>query len=154
MKNFWKWIVGIVIVLVVVAALVTVSFAMRGAMGARFSAGNIPERGWDAGPMARGGQYLNPHMGNGGGRGFSHFGGFMPLGMGFMLIGGLFRGLVPLALLGLLAYGAYRLGKRNKAPIAVAATPTETPAPARSCANCGKPAQEDWTTCPYCGTAL
>ena len=24
----------------------------------------------------------------------------------------------------------------------------------RTCAHCGKPAQADWTTCPYCGSAL
>jgi hypothetical protein len=27
-------------------------------------------------------------------------------------------------------------------------------APERKCANCGKPAQADWTTCPYCGKSL
>ncbi len=34
-------------------------------------------------------------------------------------------------------------------------TPSATPAmPSRTCANCGKPAQDDWTTCPYCGHSL
>ena len=31
---------------------------------------------------------------------------------------------------------------------------TQTPAPSRTCSNCGKPAQEDWKTCPYCGNPL
>jgi hypothetical protein len=34
------------------------------------------------------------------------------------------------------------------APVAEIATPT------RNCSNCGKPAQEDWKTCPYCGNPL
>ena len=32
--------------------------------------------------------------------------------------------------------------------------PTQSAAAARPCPNCGKPAQEDWKTCPYCGTPL
>lgn len=27
-------------------------------------------------------------------------------------------------------------------------------APSRTCSNCGKPAQDDWKTCPYCGNPL
>jgi hypothetical protein len=32
--------------------------------------------------------------------------------------------------------------------------PAQVTAPARTCSNCGKPAQEDWKTCPYCGNPL
>jgi len=32
--------------------------------------------------------------------------------------------------------------------------PAQMAAPARTCSNCGKPAQEDWKTCPYCGNPL
>lgn len=28
------------------------------------------------------------------------------------------------------------------------------PAPGRTCSNFGKPAQANWTTCPYCGNSL
>ncbi len=30
----------------------------------------------------------------------------------------------------------------------------EMAAPNRTCSNCGKPAQDDWHTCPYCGNPL
>lgn len=32
--------------------------------------------------------------------------------------------------------------------------PAQIATPARTCSNCGKPAQEDWKTCPYCGNPL
>jgi hypothetical protein len=32
--------------------------------------------------------------------------------------------------------------------------PAQMAAPTRTCSNCGKPAQEDWKTCPYCGNPL
>ncbi len=32
--------------------------------------------------------------------------------------------------------------------------PAQPAAVTRPCPNCGKPAQEDWKTCPYCGTPL
>ncbi len=32
--------------------------------------------------------------------------------------------------------------------------PQQPVAPARTCSNCGKPAQEDWKTCPDCGNPL
>lgn len=32
--------------------------------------------------------------------------------------------------------------------------PAQMTAPTRTCSNCGKPAQEDWKTCPYCGNPL
>ena len=32
--------------------------------------------------------------------------------------------------------------------------PAPLAAPARTCSNCGRPAQEDWKTCPYCGNPL
>jgi hypothetical protein len=137
MKKAWKWILGILLVLVVVAALVAVPFVMRNYMTANFSSlatqqtapganqqapGTNPQApGWNRGPTMNrnfdgqrqgpggfGGQ-RNPMMG--GGRGFSHFGGFTPFGYGFMFLGGLLR-LIPLALFGLLLYGVYQLGKR------------------------------------------
>lgn len=33
-------------------------------------------------------------------------------------------------------------------------TPAQPVIPARTCSNCGKPAQDDWKTCPYCGNPL
>ena len=138
MKKAWKWILGIIIVLVVVAALIAVPFVMRNYMATNFSfratqqtaPGATPQapganpqapNGF-RGPMMRGnnngqqGQFpggfdgrRGPMMGSG--RGFSYFGGFAPFGFGFMFLGGLLR-LIPLLLLGLLLYGVYQLGKR------------------------------------------
>jgi hypothetical protein len=148
MKNIWKWILGIILVLVVVAALVAVPFIMRNTMAANFGRaaqqtvpGATPQApgvnpqapGWNRGPMMRGnnnGQrqgfggfegQRGPMMG--GGRGLSRFGGFTPFGFGFMFLGGLLR-LIPLALLGLLLYGVYQFGKR-----AGMRSTTPTPAP-------------------------
>ena len=159
MKKAWKWILGIILVLVVVAALVAVPFVMRNYMAANFSfratqqtapgvnpqaPGTNPQvPGPNRGPMMNrnfngqgqgfggfGGQ-RGPMMG--GGRGFSRFGGFTPFGFGFMFLGGLLR-LIPLALFGLLLYGVYQLGKRAGVCSAIPApvpvsTQAEPPAP-------------------------
>ncbi len=96
MKKTWKWILGILIVLVV-ATLVATPFVLRSALGAGFSA-NLPARAWmrnpgadnlprdfDGGPglMPRNWQRNNPrsfggdfgHMSPRMGGGFSRFGG-------------------------------------------------------------------------------
>jgi hypothetical protein len=65
--------------------------------------------------------------------GFARFGGFTPFGMGFFILGGLLR-LIPLALLGLLGYGIYQLGKR------AGARSTPTPAPVSTMAPPSEPA--------------
>ena len=92
--------------------------------------------GWYGGMMGRGGTW--------GG----HMGYFFPLGylwMGLMM-------LTPVALLVLLVLGGVALVN--------SLTRTSQPAPpmavtsGRTCSNCGKPAQADWNTCPYCGNAL
>ncbi|MFH2104177.1 MAG: zinc ribbon domain-containing protein [Chloroflexota bacterium] len=69
--------------------------------------------------------------------------GFSPLGGIFMGLGMLLIWIIPLGLLFLVVYGAIRL-----------ANPTRPPAVVQTCANCGKAAQSDWKTCPYCGKAL
>ena len=155
MKKVWKWILGILLVLVIVAALVAVPFVMRNYMAANFNRAaqqTVPGANPQApganpqapngfrGPMMRGnnngqqGQFPGgfddrggPMMG--GGRGFSRFGGFAPLGFGMMFIGGLLR-LIPLALFGLLLYGVYQLGKRAGVRSTLSPAPVSTqPAP-------------------------
>lgn len=123
MNKFWNWILGIVIVLVVLFGL---------GVGARLLLANtLP--GADG---AFGG--FRPHM-----MGFRVLGGMHPFG-GFMRLGGL----LPLILVGLLAYGAYWLGKRNHAT-------TQTPLPvAAKCANCNQPVQPGWNNCPNCGEKI
>ena len=157
MKKAWKWIIGIILVLVVVGALVAVPFVMRNYMAANFSfrattqqtaPGATPQapganpQAPDGfrGPMMRGnnngqqGQFPGGFDGRrgpmmGGGRGFSRFGGFAPFGLGFMFLGGLLR-LIPLALFGLLLYGVYQLGKRSGMRSTLSPAPVSTqPAP-------------------------
>ena len=138
MKKVWKWILGIIIVLVVLAVLFALAFVFRNAFVRSISFRETPQsRVWN-GPMMGGGDgWHRPGMG---------IRGFLPFGMVFAFLGGL----IPLALLGLLVYGAYRLGKKRAN---VASTVPTTPAPAltHTCAKCGQPVQDDWKNCPYCG---
>ena len=63
-----------------------------------------------------------------GGRGSRIFGGFMPFGMGFFLLGGLLHLIIPLGVLVLVAILFYVLGKRAGAS-SVAQTPPSNPTP-------------------------
>lgn len=166
MKKVWKWILGIILVLVVVAALVAVPFVMRNYMAANFNraaqqtapGANPQAPGWFRGPMMRGnagpqgqqGQipgrfdgYRGPMMGGGRNfeRGFSHFGGFTPFGFGLMFLGGLLR-LIPLALFGLLLYGVYLLGKRAGVRSNLNPAPVSTQPAPPAAASEEKPAAE------------
>lgn len=108
MSKTWKWILGILLVLVVIAAFGALGFVWRGQM---FAA--APARVWGNPMMGPGanGWNMHPHMNPrylmsthpmmGGG-------GFLPFG-GFFLFGGLLKWLLFFGLL----YGAYWLGKRN-----------------------------------------
>jgi hypothetical protein len=125
MKSTVLWIIAIVLIVVLVLGL-PLLFRFTGL-------------GWYGGMMGRGGML--------GG----HFGYFFPLGflwMGLMM-------LAPVALLVLIIMGGVALVNsltRTSSP----ATPPVTPAvmSGRTCGNCGKPAQTDWNTCPYCGNPL
>ncbi|MEI7849499.1 MAG: hypothetical protein WCK35_27120 [Chloroflexota bacterium] len=123
MSKTWKWILGILIVVIVVAAIISIPLVMRSYMVAN-NGGNT--QALPSMPGQNGWQHpaIQDQRGNfdgrsmGGGRMFNRdgrFGGrFMPFGfgIGFMLLGGLLR-LLPLALFGLLLYGMYQLGKRS-----------------------------------------
>ena len=92
--------------------------------------------GWYGGMMGRGGAW--------GG----HMGYFFPLGtlwMGLMM-------LTPVAVLVLLVLGGVALVNSLNRP-SQPAPPPVVPS-GRACSNCGKPAQADWNSCPYCGNAL
>ncbi len=155
MKKIWKWILGILIVLVVVAGLVGLAFVMRNNMitanlrpGYGFQqqqqGGNVQPRGWN-GPMMRGGDGWGRPMMGGRGFGFNHFG-LMPFGFMF---GGL-MGLIPLALLALVIYGAYLIGKNAMKPAALASTPAPGIA-THACASCGAAVQDGSKFCSNCG---
>lgn len=76
--------------------------------------------------------------------GFGYFNPFGFFGMALMW-------LIPLAIIVLVVLGVVSLfnGLNN----ANRQNPGAS-TPVRACQNCGKPAQADWTTCPYCGKAL
>jgi len=159
MSKFWKWFLGILLVLVFIGLFVASAFLMHGG----FARGGFDSRGFqqygqfERGPMMGGGQFY----GFGGGPGWMMGGGgygFHPLAF----CGRLFGGLIPLLLLALIIYGAYRLG-RHKSPAAVSsnaestslAAPADEPSDApiaKTCRKCGSPIQEDWRNCPICGT--
>ena len=148
MKKIWKWILGILIVLAVVAVLVAVPLVVM-------RTNPVAARGWNNGPMMPGNQlqpgqapsgrnFQHPQVPGfegqggrmmGGGRGFNR--GFSPFGFGAMFIGGLLR-LIPLVLLGLLLFGVYQLGKRagKRSSLATVAAPAQpAPAPTQPDAN-------------------
>jgi hypothetical protein len=81
-------------------------------------------------------------------RGYGMHGGFGM--MGWMPFGGIFSGLFFLAILALVVLGILWLVRRTKAP----APATQPAVVLHSCQNCGKPVQDDWKNCPYCGKKL
>lgn len=68
------------------------------------------------------------------------------------VFGGLFcLGVILLVVVGIVAL-VYALTNGNKQTQVT--PPVQIPTPVHPCSNCGKPAQEDWKTCPYCGNTL
>ncbi len=149
MSKTWKWILGIVIVLLFLGVIGGASFmAMRAynvgavrvaqsAQNGQLAPGNpgewrMPMHGYD-------GQYMMPYHQRGFGGGFypgmgmrGGYYGMMPFGMGFFWLGGLFRLIIPLGLIALVLFLGYQWGKRagrpKVAPAAAAATVTPPPA--------------------------
>jgi hypothetical protein len=133
MSKTWKWILGTVVVLVVVAAL---GFLAWNAYGSVRWSGRVltgervrppmmegferGDRGDWGSPRFPADRWHTPMMG-----GY----GFMPLP--FLFFGGLFRLVVPLGVLALVAYIAYRqgvkAGMRAALPAAATPAPVETP---------------------------
>ena len=156
MSKTWKWILGVLAALVIIGVVVAAVFvwwnhapltlARRAARAQQYAQpapgtpvapgsptvpNNQPgqgmpygfgrgERGFFSGPGGR-----MPMMG---GRGYGAFGGMMPFGMGFFLLGGLLRLIIPLGILALVAILFYQLGKRAGASSSTAAPP-QAPAP-------------------------
>lgn len=147
MSKTWKWILGIVIVLLLLAAIGGASFvAMRaystGAARAvqSFQDGSQPQGnpgGWRMPMHGDYGEYQMPYRQQGFGgyhprMGFRGGFGMMPLGMGFFWLGGLFRLVIPLGLIALVLFLGYQWGKRagvrQAAPVAApVAAPASTP---------------------------
>ncbi len=140
MSRVWKWILGILAVLVIVAVvaggtLLLVSRGTRFAAVRPYAAQPNPQTA----PFGPNGQNFpngRRGFGNGGGFPFGGYGfrgpmmgnrflGFGPFGMGFFFLGGLLRLIVPLGLLALVAIIFYQLGKRA----GVSGTVRREPAP-------------------------
>ena len=144
MKKVWKWIIGIVLGLVVLAVLVGVAFMLRG----NFHADRTEVQ------VLRGYSERGPGMMPYGGFGY-HMRGPGMMGYGFSPFGGLIGGLFSLAFLALVVLGIIWLVRSLSKPKLVeapAAMAVATPAAiANPCKNCGKPLQDDWKVCPHCG---
>lgn len=140
MSRVWKWIFGILGVLIVLSLLAGGAFMWRNQglyMGARASGpwaldrpGLPDEQGTPRGYEG----YRGYHMDEWGGRmpmmgygyGYSPYG-YGHMGIGFMPFGGVFHLLFPLGLLALVAYIFYQMGKRAGSAAAPAASPTPMP---------------------------
>lgn len=146
MSRTWKWILGILAVLVVVAVAAAAVFVWRNhaplSVGYRFNQvqPNAPAapgtpgapnsqqnpaspygfRQYRAYPFG-GLERRAPMMGARG------FGGLMPFGFGLFLLGGLFRLLIPIGILVLVAILFYQLG-RHAGAASVPPTPPSAPA--------------------------
>ena len=176
MKKVWKWIIGIVIVLVILAVLVGGAFFMRSRM---MNVAGVVTRTTRPVPQVPGNRQLpapNNGNSNGSGNGVRRFPGMMMpygnggwgmrgmrgfgmLGFGGMMpFGGFFGGLVCLGLLALLVLAILWLVRSLRKPMApaavavVAGSPVVTAAVAtHPCQKCGEPVHEDWNFCPNCG---
>lgn len=128
MSKTWKWILGIVLVLVLVGAMFIIGYTWQTHMATNW---NMPfHRDWNS-PMQREWNQQVPDRWN---HPMMYDRGFVPFG-GFFLLGGL----VKLALFFGLLYGAYWLGRRNArivmdtapaAPVNAPAAPEVNPVPA------------------------
>ncbi len=147
MKKVWKWIIGIVLGLIVLALLVGLGFLVRNNFHAYRT--ETFYRGYtERGPS------MMPYEGYG-----FHMRGPGMMGYGIMPFGGLIGGLFSLGILVLLVLGIIWLVRSIRTPktsAASSATPSmvasETPAGVTNpCKRCGKPLQSDWKVCPHCG---
>jgi hypothetical protein len=124
MKANLGWTIALVLIVVILVAIPLVSMFT----------------GWNRYPLWGGMM---------GGRGMmGGYGYFFPMGF----LWGLFMLAIPIGVVVLLVLGVVSLitylTRSGKSEISQAAVP------ARLCPNCGKPAQADWNTCPYCGSPL
>jgi hypothetical protein len=146
MSKAWKWILGVLAVLVIVGVVAAVFVWWNHApLGVRRTAAlpqasgtpapNTPYRQGQPG-MPYGFNENRPNHMNGWdfrgpmmqGRGFRQFGGFGPFGVGFFILGGLLRLIIPLAILALVAFLFYRLGRSAGASAGNSASAPATPA--------------------------
>lgn len=143
MNKTLKWILislGILVGLLIIAALVFHAFAFNsGRMGMYFNPNGL-DRDFDRGLRTFG---RMPMMG------------FMPM-MGLGLLRGVFGlGILALAVIGVVLLirngNAKHAEKMAAAQTAAPETPVIAQEPEINCKKCGKTLQKDWAVCPYCG---
>jgi hypothetical protein len=132
MKPIFKWILGIVLGLLVIAAVTALVVFGRGWAGHAEFVGRHGMIGKDFGMMGR-------EIGLRG----SPLGGLALISMGLIRLGGLI-----LLILGVVWLVNRRSHQMKPLPVTSAALPEHT------CSNCSKPVQADWKLCPYCGNNL
>jgi uncharacterized membrane protein len=151
MKTSTKWILGVIIGLLIIAAIVTVCYV---AVNRWHFTGWMMERRalqpWNDGRNAPWRDMpMHPNFRMPGQR----IGGLMA----FSVIGVIIRRAIPILILLALVILIFNL--RRPVQSAPAQTPSQAamPGPAgptHPCPHCGRPAQEEWSHCPYCGTEL
>jgi hypothetical protein len=140
MKKGWKWVIGIVLGLVILAVLLGVGLMVRG----NFHADRV--EAWDR----RGYDLRGPGMMPYGGYGY-HMRGPGMMGYGVMPWGGIIGGLFSIGFLALLVLGIVWLIRGLSKPAPVAAPVELSAATVNSCKKCGNPLQAEWKVCPHCG---
>jgi uncharacterized membrane protein len=146
MRKVWKWIIGIVIGLVILAVLVGGVLLVRNG----FHAGR--ERMGYSQAWSQPGPGMMPY----GGFGYNRRGPGMMYGFGMMPFGGLFGILFSLGFLAFVVLGIVWLVqyiRRPKTATGTTSVPVSSePAIAMTaCKKCGRQIQADWNNCPYCG---
>jgi hypothetical protein len=140
MNTAWKWILGVLGVLIVVGLIAGAVFMWRTPafhMGARVYqpwAFDGPASPDESGIPQGYENYRRYHMDGWGGRmpmmgygyGYSPYA-FSPWGSGLMLVAGLFRLLLPLGILALVAYVFYQMGRRAGLTEGSSSTPRRMP---------------------------
>jgi hypothetical protein len=155
MKKVWKWIIGIVLGLIILAVLCGVGFMLRGNFhGYRteaFDSRGYSERG--PGMMPYGG--FDSHMR---GSEMMPYGGFSShmrgpgmQGYGLMPFAGFVAGLVSLGFLALVVLGIIWLVRSLRTPKSVEASAAIPAVVVNPCKRCGNPLQDGWNNCPNCG---
>ena len=137
MNKVLKWILYVLLGLVVLAVVACIAYAVFG--------------GYHYAAVRPGIRMMEPFR-------YS----FSPLRDNFsplrMIFGGLFGlGMFVLVIVGIVALvNAVMRGNRpaQMTPPTQMGASAPMEAPTRTCSNCGKPAQDDWKTCPYCGNTL
>ena len=143
MTKVWKWIIGVVLGLVILAVLVGVGFMLRSNYHVNRLEALDSHGFFERGPgMMSSGRF--EHMRSPG-----------MMGNGMLPFGGFFGGLLSLAFLALVVLGIIWLVRslRTQKPVIVPAViPAEMPAAiVNPCKKCGNPLQDAWKVCPHCG---